>query len=311
MKLARILCAVIGLAILAWSTFAQNTRVLALNYQSGLLTWTNSETNVYCGLEYTFQLPGPWTAAPAPYNSILVTNFLMTAVLPFSQIPAGTVFFRLVSSTNASGGADTYDVNANGIPEFISTNYIELAKIQQISCFRSGIGHDYSDDFESCRSMKHYFQPSNTVDWSAVQITSPVTGTITSLMGETLTNGGTQIHIQPQAWPAFTVIIFHVQTNNMLAVGNTVTAGQSLGTHIGPQTTSDIAVGVNTPEGYQLVSYFDVMTDSLFAAYQARGVNSRTNLIISAAARDADPLTCDTNGIFLTPGSLTNWVDLQ
>lgn len=41
--------------------------------------------------------------------------------------------------------------------KFITTDYIELDKIDRVSKFRSGIGHDYRDDAESCRSMKHYF----------------------------------------------------------------------------------------------------------------------------------------------------------
>ena len=44
---------------------------------------------------------------------------------------------------------DTYDVDANGIPKFVTVDYIELGKIYRISKFRSGEGHYYSDDFES------------------------------------------------------------------------------------------------------------------------------------------------------------------
>jgi hypothetical protein len=52
-----------------------------------------------------------------------------------------------------------YDTDANGVPRFAESNCIELHKISRISKFRSGAGHDYSDDFETCRSMKHYFDP--------------------------------------------------------------------------------------------------------------------------------------------------------
>ncbi|GAI87611.1 unnamed protein product [marine sediment metagenome] len=52
--------------------------------------------------------------------------------------------------------------------------------------FRSGIGHDYSNDFESCRSMNHYFNPkfNGSVDWSTVQIFSPVSGTVSKIWEE-------------------------------------------------------------------------------------------------------------------------------
>jgi hypothetical protein len=83
-----------------------------------------------------------------------------------------------------------------------------------------------------------------------------------------------------------------------------------LGTHIGAQSTSDIAVGVTTPTGWRLLSYFDVMTDSMFAKYKARGINTRTNVIISKEARDADPLTYN-GGRFAGPGNFPNWVTFR
>jgi hypothetical protein len=158
--------------------------------------------------------------------------------------------------------------------------------------------------------MKHYFQPSNIVNWASIQIRSPAAGTVSRLDQEQLAGSGTQIRIKSRDFPAFYFILFHVQTNNPISVGDSVSAGQLLGTHVGIQTTSDIAVGVNTPTGWKLISYFDVMTDSLFATYQARGMNARTDVIISKEARDGDPLTC--NGeTFQGPGNLPNWVTLQ
>jgi hypothetical protein len=205
---------------------------------------------------------------------------------------------------------ETYDLNSNGIPRFVQSDYIELGKIERISRFRSGVGHDYSDDFESCRSMKHYFQPSNTVNWASIQIRSPVAGTVSRLDQESLAGSGTQMRIKSRDFPAFCFILFHVRTNGLVSAGDSVSAGQMLGTHIGAQSTSDIAVGVSTPTGWRLLSYFDAMTDSVFATYQARGINSRTDAIISKEARDADPLTCN-GGKFASPGNLPNWVRLR
>jgi hypothetical protein len=204
---------------------------------------------------------------------------------------------------------ETYDLNANGIPRFVQSDYIELGKIERISRFRSGVGHDYSDGSESCRCMKHYFQPSNTVNWASIQIRSPVAGTVSRLEQESLAGGGIQMRIKSRDFPAFCFILFHVRTNGLVSVGDSVSAEQLLGTHIGTQSTSNIAVGVSTPTGWRLLSYFDVMTDSMFATYQARGINSRTDAIISKEARDADPLTCN-RGRLAGPGNLTNWVML-
>lgn len=303
------LLALWGITAALASGSAQETRILSFD-RSGTLTWTNRATNVYCGLEYTGQLPGGWASAPPPFWNILVTGPVMSVTVPIADIHASAFFLRLTSSTNPLPGGETYDVNSNGIPRFAGADYIELAKIERISRFRSGEGHDYSDDFESCRSMKHYFQPSNTVDWASIQIRSPVAGTVYRLSPEGLAGSGTQVRIKSRDFPAFYFILFHVQTNGVTSVGDAVGAGQLLGTHIGTQTTSDIAVGVNTPTGWKLLSYFDVMTDALFGTYQARGINSRTNAIISKEARDGDPLIC--NGeTFAGPGNLPNWVTLQ
>ena len=199
-----------------------------------------------------------------------------------------------------------HDVGAREIPQFVAVDYIELDRIHRISKFRSGIGHDYSDDFESCRCMKHYFQSDDSADWSTVGIYSPVDGTVSRMYEEW---AGTQVQIRSEVYPAFFFIIFHINLTSSLSVGDRVAAGQKLGTPIGSQTMSDIAVGVSTPNGWKLVSYFEVMTDSLFQDYQERGLKSRNDAIISAEARDADPLTCDGEEL-ADSGNLENWVTL-
>jgi hypothetical protein len=192
------------------------------------------------------------------------------------------------------------------IPEFVRVNYIDVDTIYQISKFRSGIGHDYSDDFESCRSMKHYFQPKADVDWSSLEVFSPVTGTVSRMFDEW---AGTQVHIRSEEYPSFVFMIFHIDLSTELSVGDSVTAGQQLGTHIGAQTLSDIAVGTTVGTSFKLVSYFDVLADEAFQEFQARGMNSRDDAIISEEARDADPLTC-TGEDFANSGNLENWVVL-
>ncbi len=190
---------------------------------------------------------------------------------------------------------------------FISKDYIELNKIERISKFRSGIGHDYRDGAESCRSMKHYYQPKSGTAWNSVKIFSPVTGTVERTFEEW---AGTQVWIRPALQPKFTVIIFHIALLKPLSANDSVAAGAQLGTHIGAQTMSDIAVGYSGGTSWQLLSYFSVMTDSLFASYSDRGVLSRDELIITKAARDADPLNCSGES-FGSSGTLENWVVLH
>lgn len=208
-----------------------------------------------------------------------------------------------------NAGDNPYNSFLYGLPKFIQKNYIEIDKIDSISRYRSGVGHDYSDSYESCRSMKHYFKPKMTEDWSAVKIFSPVNGVISNSFPETI--GGNQVWIVPFGMPAFNVSIFHVNLTVPLNVGDTVWSGQQLGTHTGPQTNSDIAIQINAPNGtFQRVSFFDVITDKLFACYMAHGVLSRDSLIIPKADRDADPLfPCNGNQFFVT-GTINNWVTL-
>ena len=155
--------------------------------------------------------------------------------------------------------------------------------------------------------MKHYFQPRADVDWSAVAVYSPVSGTIDLTRSEF---AGTQIVIRPASHPAFTIVIFHVSPSIPLAAGTPVTAGQPIGRHVGPVTMSDVAVFVQTPAGRALVSWFEVIDDGLFAGYAARGVATRESAIITRAERDADPLTCDGER-FTSTGSLESWVTLR
>ena len=209
------------------------------------------------------------------------------------------------NSTSPAGTAPVHDSSAAS--RFVGVNYIELDKIYRISKFRSTEGHDYSDVFESCRSMKHYFNPKNEIDWSAIKIFSPVTGTVSRIFQEW---AGTQIQIQSKSDPAYFIIIFHINMSTSLSVGDTVSAGQMLGTHIGSQTMSDIAVGRSSQEGWKLFSYFDVITDSLLETYRRRGIASRDTMIISKSARDADTVRCS-GEMFMNGGRLENWIYLQ
>lgn len=190
---------------------------------------------------------------------------------------------------------------------FITHSYIELDKIMKISKFRSGIGHNYSDDFEQCRSMKHYFQPYDSVVWGQVKIFAPVTGKIVRVTDE---GRGFQIRIEPANLTFYNVIIFHINLIQPLKEGDSVSSGQLLGTHFSNETYSDIAIASFANNHYRLLSYFDVLPDSLFAKFIIRGAKLRSDLIISKEARDADPLNC--NGeTFGTDGTLENWFNLK
>lgn len=203
---------------------------------------------------------------------------------------------------------DTWDIDKSGIPKFVEKDYIELDKIQRISKFRSAIGHDYSDAFEHCRSMKHYFEPKISVDWSSLKIFAPVTGSITRIDVEW---AGTKIELESEIYPAFRFSIFHINTIKQYKLGDKVLVGEQLGTHIGPQTMSDISVIVNDPTKQgRMISYFQVMNDAVFDLYLQHGLIKREDAIISKDVRDANPLICNGDA-FISTDTLKNWVVLK
>ena len=235
---------------------------------------------------------------------ILISEILALILIPF--------LFRITGchkdSENPPPDNGLWDIDKDGIPKFVSTNYIEPDKIYRISKFRSSVGHDYSDAFEHCRSMKHYFEPKSTLDWSTVKIYSPVTGKITRVEQEW---AGTKIEIASDEYPAFRFSIFHINTTKQFSIDEQVMAGVQLGTQIGSQTMSDISVIVNDPTHQgRMVSYFDVLTDAVFTQYQNRGVNNRGDLMIPKTVRDANPLTCN-GDVFVSSDTLDNWVILN
>jgi hypothetical protein len=242
-------------------------------------------------------------------TAVLTTLFALGFAACSGKSPGGNPTGPPPSGPPPPPAPTTYDVDALGVPRFASSDYIDLGAIQRISRFRSAVGHETRDDFEACRSMKHYFQPKASVDWSAVAIFAPVAGTVDTTRQEA---AGLQVVIRSSTQPAFTLTIFHLNPSLTLTQGTTLSAGQRLGTHIGSQTMSDIAVDVATPRGRKLVSWFQVMSDSVFQAYAARGVTSREAAIITQAERDADPLRC--NGETFTSagsGAIPDWLVLR
>lgn len=203
---------------------------------------------------------------------------------------------------------DTWDIDVKGVPKMIRHDFIDLSKIARISKFRSAVGHDYSDAFEHCRSMKHYFEPQTGIDWAGVKIYAPISGKVTRVEQEW---AGTKIEIASDSIPAFRIIIFHINLVAALQVGEQVTQGQELGTHIGSQTMSDVALIVNDPTRQgRMISYFSALSDALFNEYVARGVSMRDDLIISKVLRDAYPLQCN-GDVFVGADPLDNWVELN
>jgi hypothetical protein len=284
---------------------AQETRFVSFDPAFNL-TWTNDDTNAHAGFQTAPGLGLPWIPANAWAWNFSVTSPVMSVDLAAAKGGAAPFYIRLVHSTNTLSRGETFTGSVTSLPQFMRTNYVELDKIASLSRFRSSAGHDNSDDFESCRSMKHYFMPKSGLDAEQIRIFSPVNGMLYQIQPD---GGGVQVRIKADEQPGFYFRLYHVVITNALRPGDRLSAGQAIGHAYSGTTATDIEVDVNATNGWRLVSYFDVMTDSLFSNYQARGVASRTNLIITKEQRDADPLTCD-GQTFLTNGTLASWVTL-
>ena len=208
--------------------------------------------------------------------------------------------FTLAAVLGITGTSEAaYDIDTRGVPKFVNVNYIELAKITRLSKFRSMAGHNYSDNsqfgpngykdstnrIEQSTSMKHYFIAPD----ATVKIVSPVAGSVSTIRVGPL---GSTVEIQPDSQPDFSIGIFHVELTTPLAIGQHVSEGQPLGHHTGTETWSDMSVWVQTPRGKHLISYFETLTDAVFAQFLARGVPSRASLIRTKAERAADPNVC-------------------
>ncbi len=145
------------------------------------------------------------------------------------------------------------------------------------------------------------------MDSSTIPIYAPVSGEVLRLRQEF---AGVQIEIRSKDQPSFSPILFHVNATIPLAEGMMLEAGQRIGTHIGNQTLSDVAIAVDSTQGLRLVSWFEAITDGLMAAYIARGVTSREAAIITRSERDASPLSCS-GETFVNVGTINNWLTLR
>ena len=282
------------------------------------VSYSNSMSNIYVGVEYTQSLTAEWYDAEVQGVILFATNTVGSIPIPIGSIEMPQLFLRLIGATNSIWDSTAY---TNPVVQFVQSDYIDLDKIEWISKFRSGMGHDYSDDFESCSSMKHYYQPSVS-NWTDVGIYAPVDGTILSIENNE-EFGDVTVMIKSDDHPAYKFILFHLQLEPSITNGASVVAGQAIGYHGSNDTISDIAVRISTEDDgilqHRLVSYFDVMTDGLFSNYVARGVSDRSEMIISYEDRTNDMLICSgetfvTNNVIAPGGgygNITNKVELS
>lgn len=251
-------------------------------------------------------------------------GWLIFVVISVALIYGGIFFLRYTVPPLAE--TPYYDIESEGIPKFINTDFVELDKIECIKRFRSGFGADSSDIFEDCRSMSNSFYAfSEYRIEKELKIFSPINGTIIGIHQIEVNASGTWqveeedlltiIWIQSYEKPAFQIRLGYLDIRDMgFEYVTSLSAGQHIGygsmNYIGRITGAPpslgVSISVNTPYGVQKVSYFDVITDDVFQNYKNRGATSRDDFIISKGERDSHPLNCtyDPN----TGKSATTWI---
>ncbi len=250
-------------------------------------------------------------------------SFLIVCAAVLVIGAACTKQVSIPNSNNASEVANTSTTNvhtqATTDTHFLTADVLPVNLVGQISKFRSGSGHDFSDGTETCRSMKHYIDPKTRASLTpdellsdaypaSVPVYSPTTGTIREIQTEQFPLGK-QIHVTPSSASGYNVRLFHIYPLSSLKVGDEVTAGQQIGT-IKAVQGFDIAVEKFGDQRPTLLSMFDVMNDQQLAAWAARGVTP-ANAIISKAARDADPLRCNGEAFASSQENAKDWVKLK
>jgi len=264
------------------------------------------------------------------YKNLLIASIVFTIL-----IFAGIYYVFSNNDILSKPELCVYDIDSKGTPKFIDNDFVESEKIEYVKRFRSGLGMECSDDFESCRCMTHLFVPfeRHMLD-RYVKVFSPVDGFISSIHQLTVEkpdgSGGyvekdllVRVGIRPSDFPAFSIIVDCIDIRDTnTSIGKKVSAGGHIGyvcvnypwtlTKVpGPQIT----IEVNTPKGLMKLSYFDVITDNVFNNYKTRGANSPEEFIIHKEERDSDPLTCvDDNEKLISwvneKGNIDNWVYL-
>lgn len=222
------------------------------------------------------------------------------------------------------------NVSEDNLPKFIKANVLDPALVTSVSKFRSGAGHSNPGWPETCRSMKHYVtvydpsksvkdlgtDPNNSVRSQtpgvkyAIDIYSPVDGRLSkSGTGE----GDDQLNISVDGQRGFSIRLEHVHLNSDIGKFNAkVSAGQKIAT-VWNNQNFDLSVYYHYIKGDELFSYFEVLPDNLFSAWQTVGATSPDEFIFTKEYRDAHPLACDnsrkgTPNFIDSKGNITeNW----
>jgi hypothetical protein len=224
-----------------------------------------------------------------------------------SKLPAASL--AKAEACHTSGGTSSTPVVFAKTGAWIVANPFSLAKVTEISAFRSCLGHDFSGDDiqgkpETDRSMKHYIQTS--IPWNppdTLKGVAPFAGQV-SIHDESIPVGHQVWVVSPTLGWAF--VYFHADP--LVASGATVTAGEPVAAWpakgalagyekagAGAEPALEFDIALESADGSTLDSPLLHMTPRVAAIWAAKGFTP-ARAIVSKAARDAAPCNNDFNG---------------
>lgn len=189
--------------------------------------------------------------------------------------------------------------DASALP-VLTVNFMDIAKIERISKFRSCQGHTVvpQDESETKRNMKHYviLKPEFWGGGKKVAVYAPFDGRVAGIRTEKELGLEGEIAFSSGA-SRWEVSYLHLDVLSNIKKRQKVKAGQIVG--YASNKGVDVVYsgrggfGVKNIDGWQspygaLDSVFNHMSAALLAKYQAKGI-SQTDMIYTKEQRDADP----------------------
>ena len=117
--------------------------------------------------EATAQVMSPATSVPP--TPLLQSGRISTTPITTESAPTKTESTQEFGTSGLIADLESWATIK--LPDFISASHIDVGDIAFVSKFRSQAGHDFSDSFMTCCSMKHYFL---TTDYYATRFTQPI-----------------------------------------------------------------------------------------------------------------------------------------
>jgi hypothetical protein len=182
-------------------------------------------------------------------------------------------------------------------PPLITANFIDPAKVERISKFRSCQGHVVvpQDGSETKRNMKHYLMIQEAYQGKQVEVRAPYDSTVSirELSSQDL-EGEISFRVRGSDW---SMSILHLVVLDTMKNDQEVKAGDLVG-HV-PDKGVDLVYsaggeGVKMIDGWEspygaLDSVFNHMSDVVFSGYQSDTIKTRQDMSYAKEFRDQNP----------------------